>query len=290
MSAVPNAVIAPSRGARILARLAESPGATAGGAILLVICALALFASWLAPYDWNQIGTAPSLSAPSWQHWFGTDLFGRDLFSRVMAGGRYSIAIGFLTLALSLTAGSALGMVLGYSGGRIDAWGSRLIDVMLGIPALVIAVMVVSILGVGLFNVALAVAVAQLPHYARIVRGTTLTIRGKLFIEAAVAIGARPSGITLSHLLPNIAPTLIVVATLNLGEAILATSTLSFLGLGAQPPTPEWGAMLSDGQDYMRYAPWMMLFPGLAIFLTVISVNLLGNRLNQRLGARPRPR
>ena len=284
MSAIPVIVEEPSRASRSLAWIAEAPGAAVGGAVLLVICVLAAFASWLAPYDWNQIGVAPSLSPPSWHNWFGTDLFGRDLFSRTIAGGRYSIAIGFLTLVLSLIAGSTLGMVLGYSGGRIDAWGSRLIDVMLGIPSLVIAVMVVSILGVGLLNVALAVAVAQLPHYARVLRGATLVIRGKLFIEAAVAIGARPSAITISHLLPNIAPTLIVVATLNLGEAILATSTLSFLGLGAQPPTPEWGAMLSDGQDYMRYAPWMMLFPGLAIFLTVISVNLLGNRLNQALG------
>ena len=204
----------------------------------------------------------------------------------MVAGGRYSIAIGLLTLLLSMTAGSLIGMVLGYAGGRIDAWGSRVVDILLGLPALVIAIMIVSVLGVGLVNVAVAVALAQTPHYARIIRSATLTLRRTLFIDAARAIGASPLRITLRHLLPNVAPTLIVVATLNLGEAILATSTLSFLGLGAQPPTPEWGAMLAEGQAFMRYAPGLMLFPGMAIFLTVIAVNLLGNRLAQRLDPR----
>lgn len=272
-------------GARRYAFLAH-PGATIGGAMLATIFAMAALAPWVAPYDWNAIGIAPSLSPPSASCWFGTDLYGRDIFSRVIAGGRYSIAIGMLTLALSMTLGSLIGMVLGYSGGRIDAWGSRAIDVLLGLPALVVAIMIVSVLGVGLVNVAIAVALAQAPHYARIIRSATIMLRRTLFIDAARAIGAGPLSITFRHLLPNVAPTLIVVATLNLGEAILATSTLSFLGLGAQPPTPEWGAMLADGQAYMRYAPGLMIFPGLAIFLTVIAVNLLGNRLSQILNPR----
>lgn len=262
------------------------PGAAIGGGMLAIICGMAALAPWVAPYDWNAIGTAQSLSSPSASCWFGTDLYGRDIFSRVIAGGRYSIAIGMLTLALSMTLGSLIGMVLGYSGGRIDAWGSRAIDVLLGLPALVVAIMIVSVLGVGLVNVAIAVALAQAPHYARIIRSATIMLRRTLFIDAARAIGAGPLSITFRHLLPNVAPTLIVVATLNLGEAILATSTLSFLGLGAQPPTPEWGAMLADGQAYMRYAPGLMIFPGLAIFLTVIAVNLLGNRLSQILNPR----
>ncbi|SDD48415.1 peptide/nickel transport system permease protein/glutathione transport system permease protein [Sphingomonas sp. YR710] len=262
------------------------PGATIGGAMLAIIFAAAALAPWAAPYDWNAIGIAPSLSSPSANCWFGTDLYGRDIFSRVIAGGRYSIAIGMMTLALSMSLGSLIGMVLGYSGGRVDAWGSRAIDVLLGLPALVVAIMIVSVLGVGLVNVAIAVALAQAPHYARIIRSATIMLRRTLFIDAARAIGAGPLSITLRHLLPNVAPTLIVVATLNLGEAILATSTLSFLGLGAQPPTPEWGAMLADGQAYMRYAPGLMIFPGLAIFLTVIAVNLLGNRLSQTLNPR----
>lgn len=268
------------------ATLLAHPGATIGGAMLAIIFGMAAFAPWLAPFDWNAIGVAPSLSSPSAACWFGTDLYGRDIFSRVIAGGRYSIAIGMLTLALSMTAGSLIGMVLGYSGGRIDAWGSRAIDVLLGLPALVVAIMIVSVLGVGLVNVAIAVALAQAPHYARIIRSATIMLRRTLFIDAARAIGAGPLSITFRHLLPNVAPTLIVVATLNLGEAILATSTLSFLGLGAQPPTPEWGAMLADGQAYMRYAPGLMIFPGMAIFLTVIAVNLLGNRLSHILNPR----
>lgn len=259
----------------------------AAAVIALAIAGSAVLAPWCAPYDWNALGVAPTLAPPSAQHWFGADVFGRDLFSRVIDGGRYSLAIGLLTVGLALVFGSLLGMTLGYAGGRLDAWGSRLVDVMLGIPSLVIAILAVSILGVGLFNVAIAVAIAQLPHYARVVRAATLTVRNRQFIEAAVAMGARGPRIVLGHILPNIAPTLIVVATLNLGEAILATSTLSFLGLGAQPPTPEWGAMLSDGQNYMRYAPWIMAFPGLAIFLTVLSVNLIGNFINQRLGRSP---
>jgi ABC-type dipeptide/oligopeptide/nickel transport system permease subunit len=269
-----------------MTRLTAYPGATIGGVMLAAILGLAVFSPWLAPYGWNDIGIAPSLSPPSLACWFGTDLYGRDIFSRVIAGGRYSIAIGLLTLVLSMTAGSLVGMILGYSGGRIDAWGSRAIDVLLGLPALVIAIMIVSVLGVGLVNVAIAVALAQTPHYARIIRSATIMLRRTLFIDAARAIGAGPLSITFRHLLPNVAPTLIVVATLNLGEAILATSTLSFLGLGAQPPTPEWGAMLADGQPFMRYAPGLMIFPGIAIFLTVIAVNLLGNRLSQILNPR----
>jgi ABC-type dipeptide/oligopeptide/nickel transport system permease subunit len=251
-----------------------------------VIGGLALFSPWIAPHDPYVISVAPSLAPPSWSCWLGTDLYGRDLFARVIAGGRYSIAIGFLTLLLSMNAGSLIGMVLGYAGGRIDAWGSRAIDVMLGLPSLVIAIMIVSVLGVGLVNVALAVALAQTPHYARIVRSATISLRSAPFIEAARAIGAHPLRIVFRHLLPNVMPTLIVIATLNLGDAILATSTLSFLGLGAQPPTAEWGAMLADGQAYMRFAPGLMLYPGAAIFLTVVSINLLGNRLAQILDPR----
>jgi ABC-type dipeptide/oligopeptide/nickel transport system permease subunit len=266
--------------------LLAAPGARIGALMLAIIAGLALLSPWVAPHDPNAIGTAASLAPPSWSCWFGTDLYGRDLFARVIVGGRYSIAIGLLTLVLSMNAGSLIGLTLGYAGGRIDAWGSRAIDVMLGLPSLVVAIMIVSVLGVGLVNVAIAVALAQTPHYARIVRSATISLRSASFIEAARAMGAHPLRVILRHLLPNVAPTLIVIATLNLGEAILATSTLSFLGLGAQPPTAEWGAMLADGQAYMRFAPGLMIFPGAAIFLTVVSINLLGNRLAQILDPR----
>ncbi len=269
----------------IFAEAMAAPGATIGGVILLLIFGLALLSPLIGP-DPNAIGVGPSLASPSWANWFGTDLYGRDLFARVIAGGRYSIAIGLLTLVLSMTAGSVIGLVLGYAGGQVDAWGSRVLDIMLGLPALVIAIMIVSLLGVGLVNVAIAVALAQTPHYGRIIRSATVTLRSALFVDAARAMGTHPVRIVFRHLLPNVAPTLIVIATLNLGDAILATSTLSFLGLGAQPPTAEWGAMLADGQATMRYAPGLMIFPGAAIFLTVISINLLGNRLTQILDPR----
>lgn len=279
--------IAAARSRRgLFAAALRSPGAAAGGVMLGLIVALAVLSPVIGPHDPDAIGVCPSLSGPSSTCWLGADLYGRDLLARVMAGGRYSIAIGLLTLTLSMTAGSMIGLVLGYAGGRIDAWGARALDILLGLPALVIAIMIVSLLGVGLVNVAIAVALAQTPHYARVIRSATITLRSALFIDAARAMGAHPVRIVLRHLLPNVMPTLIVIATLNLGDAILATSTLSFLGLGAQPPTAEWGAMLADGQAFMRFAPGLMMFPGLAIFLTVISINLLGNRLTRLLDPR----
>ena len=168
--------------------------------------------------------------------------------------------------------------------------GSRAIDVLLGFPSVVMAILVVAVLGVGLVNVVIAVAIAQVPRFARVVRGAVLVTKEQLYVDAARAIGASGLQIMARHLLPNVMPTLIVLGTLNLGEAILSTATLSFLGLGAQPPTPEWGAMLNDGRDYMRYAPWMMFFPGLALFLAVMSVNLIGDRLSHLLDPRARNR
>ena len=255
-------------------------------AILLILCLSSALSPWIAPYDWSETGVVAALAPPSGDAWFGGDLHGRDVFSRVINGGRYSITLGVVTVALSLVIGSFIGIAIGYAGGRLDLWGTRLIDVMLGIPSIVMAVLIVAVLGVGLFNAALVVAISHVPRYARVVRAATLVVREQPFIEALRALGAGRMRIMLRHILPNVAPTLIVVATLNLGDAILSTSTLSFLGLGAQPPAPEWGAMLSDGRDYMRYAPWIMVFPGLALFLTVMSVNFLGDRLSQMLDPR----
>jgi ABC-type dipeptide/oligopeptide/nickel transport system permease subunit len=186
--------------------------------------------------------------------------------------------------------GSALGILLGFSGGRIDSIGSRAIDVMLGFPSVVLAILVVVVLGVGLVNVVLAVGIAQVPRFARVARGAVLAVKEQLFIDSARAIGASDWRIMSRHLLPNVVPVLIVLGTLNLGEAILSTATLSFLGLGAQPPTPEWGAMLNGGREYMRYAPWMMIFPGLALFLAVMAVNLIGDRLSYLLDPKSRVR
>ncbi|WP_293861555.1 ABC transporter permease [uncultured Alsobacter sp.] len=271
---------------RTLRRFVRHPGAFAAAVVLATIVILAIVAPWIVPYDWNETDLGARLGAPNAEFWFGTDLHGRDVFSRVVYGARYSISIGLATVTLSLLAGSFIGIVIGYAGGRIDEWGSRFIDVMLGFPQIVMAILVVSILGVGLVNVVLAVAIAGVPRFARVVRGAVLVVKEQPFIEAARALGAGDLRIMLRHLLPNAVPTLVVLGTLDLGNAILTTATLSFLGLGAQPPTPEWGAMLNSGREYMRYAPWTMMFPGFALFLVVMAVNLLGDRLSQVLDPR----
>lgn len=268
---------------RFVRRLFLHPGSMIGTIVFVLLLLGAVLAPVIAPYDWNETDVGARLSGPSAEHWFGVDLHGRDIYSRVLAGGVYSISVGVATVLLALLAGSAIGIVLGYLGGRIDNWGSRFIDVLLGFPPIVLAIMVVSVLGVGLVNVVLAVAIAGVPRFARVVRGAVLVVKEQLFVEAARALGVSSLRIMLRHLLPNVVPTLVVLGTLDLGNAILSTATLSFLGLGAQPPTPEWGAMLNSGREYMRYAPWMMIFPGLALFLVVMAVNLVGDRLSQIL-------
>ncbi|MBM6581871.1 ABC transporter permease [Microvirga sp. BT689] len=276
------------RALRFIRRFARHTGASAGVAILLVLVVCTILAPFIAPFDPTETDVGARLSAPDSIHWLGVDLHGRDIFSRIVWGGRYSLAVGMATVLLALVVGSTIGIFLGYRGGRVDAIGSRAIDVLLGFPSVVMAILVVAVLGVGLVNVVIAVAIAQIPRFARVVRGAVLVVKEQLYIDAARAIGANGRHIMVRHLVPNVMPTLIVLGTLNLGDAILSTATLSFLGLGAQPPAPEWGAMLNDGRDYMRYAPWMMFFPGLALFLTVMSVNLIGDRLSHLLDPRAR--
>jgi ABC-type dipeptide/oligopeptide/nickel transport system permease subunit len=278
--------IRPRRSWTFARRFFRHPGAAIAFFVLLTLVLTALFAPQIAPFDPTDTEAGPRLGPPDGTNWFGVDLHGRDIFSRIVWGGRYSLAVGLATISLALLAGSAIGLALGYSGGRIDAIGSRAIDVVLGFPSVVMAILVVVVLGVGLVNVVIAVAIAQVPRVARVVRGAVLAIKEQPFVEAARSLGAGPLRIMIWHLLPNVMPTLIVLGTLHLGEAILQTATLSFLGLGAQPPTPEWGSMLNAGRDYMRYAPWMMLAPGFALFLTVMSVNLLGDRLSHLLDPR----
>ena len=205
-----------------------------------------------------------------------------------MYGTRFSLAMGLSTVAISLIFGAVLGVTIAYGGGRVDAIGSRLIDAMLCFPPIILAILIVAVLGVGLWNAALAVGMSGIPRFARIARAATLGLVARDFIEAARAVGAGRMRIVLRHLLPNLAPILIVLTTIDLGSAVLFTATLSFLGLGAQPPAPEWGAMLNAGREYVRYAPWTMIFPGLALFLTVMAVNLVGDRLSLVLDPRQR--
>ena len=285
-----SATLAFPREASRFARMFASPGAVVGMVVLVVMVAGAILAPALAPFDWNETRVCARLAHPSGQNLFGCDLYGRDIFSRVLYGGRYTLSVGIATVAISLIIGGLFGTVIGYAGGRTDALGSRAIDVMLGFPPIILAILVVAVLGVGLWNAALAVGIAGIPRFARVIRGAALSLAAREFVEGAHAIGAGRWRVVLRHLLPNLAPTLIVLASLDLGNAVLFTATLSFLGLGAQPPAPEWGAMLNAGREYIRYAPWTMFFPGGALFLAVLAVNLVGDRLSQVLDPRQRGR
>jgi ABC-type dipeptide/oligopeptide/nickel transport system permease subunit len=279
-----------SRPPGVIARLLGAPGSIAGITVLTGVLALALLAPLLVPYDWNATSQCRRLAPISAEHWFGCDLFGRDILSRVMYGARFSLAMGTSTVAISLTFGALLGVSVASGGGKVDAIGARLIDAMLCFPPIILAILIVAVLGVGLWNAAFAVGISGIPRFARITRAATLSLVARDFVEAARSIGAGRMRVVLRHLLPNLAPLLIVITTLDLGSAILFTATLSFLGLGAQPPTPEWGAMLNAGREYVRYAPWVMIFPGLALFLTVMAVNLVGDRLSLALDPRQRGR
>ncbi|MBI3709125.1 MAG: ABC transporter permease [Proteobacteria bacterium] len=271
-------------------RWKRGPGAVIGATILVIMIVGAILSPWIAPFDWNETRVGPRLVAPSAEFLFGTDLYGRDIFSRVLYGARISLSVGVATVAIALVFGSLFGVTIAYLGGRVEALGSRAIDVMLGFPPIVLAILIVAVLGVGIWTAALAVGIAGIPRFARVVRGATLSLKEQLFIDAARALGAGSRRIIGRHLLPNLTPVLIVLASLDLGSAILSTATLSFLGLGAQPPTPEWGAMLNAGREFMRYAPWTMIFPGLALFLAVMAVNLVGDRLSQVLDPKQRGR
>ena len=273
---------------RTIVRVLGAPGAFAGCLVIALVLLLAAAAPLLAPYDWNATSQCRRLAPISAEHWFGCDLFGRDLLSRVMGGARYSLGMGVSTVTISVVFGTLLGVAIGYGGGWVDRLGARLIDALLCFPPIILAILIVAVLGVGLWNAALAVGISGIPRFARIARAATLSIAARDFVEAARAIGAGSPRIVLRHLLPNLAPVLIVLSTLDLGAAVLFTATLSFLGLGAQPPTPEWGAMLNAGREYVRYAPWTMIFPGLALFLTVMAVNLVGDRLSTVLDPRQR--
>ena len=246
----------------------------------------AIFAPLIAPYDWSNVDAGPRLSKPSLDHLFGTDLHGRDVFSRIIYGARYSLSVGVISVTFGIISGSIFGITIAYIGGRVDMIGSRIIDVMFGFPSFLLSLLVVAIIGVGLWNVVFAVGLASIPHFARIIRSAALQVKEQPYIEACVNLGFGKIRIMFNHILPNIIPIIIVIATMDLGGAIISIASLSFLGLGAQPPKPEWGAMLSAGREFMRYAPWTMIYPGLFLFLTVMSVNLLGDRLSQALDAR----
>ena len=260
----------------------------AGMGILVALAVLAGLAPYIAGYDPNAVDMAQPLGAPSRAHPLGTDLYGRDILARLFWGGRVTLLLGVMSVGIAASAGVLLGLFAGYYGKLIDGLIMRFIDVLLAFPRVLLALTLVGLLGPGLWNVMVAVGIAGITGYARLVRGSVLSAKEHLYVEAARLIGC-PNGIILfRHLLPNITGPVIVLATLDVGTAILAASSLSFLGLGVQPPTAEWGYMLNEGRSYLRVAPWMTLFPGLAIMLSVLSINMLGDGLRDALDPRMR--
>jgi ABC-type dipeptide/oligopeptide/nickel transport system permease subunit len=248
---------------------------------------ISVFAQYIAPFrpdDYMDAVTVP----PSWEHWFGVDHLGRDIFSRVIYGARISLWIGLLSVGISLTIGTTLGLIAGYFGGFVDNLIMRVMDIMMALPYVLLAILIATILGPSLENGILAIGIVRVPRFARLARASTLSVRTLTYVEASVAIGAPHHRIIFRDVLPNIVGPIVVYSTLSLGEAILSAAVLSFLGLGAQPPVPEWGAMLNEAQKYLINAPFMSIFPGLAIFLTVLSFNLLGDGLRDILDPRVR--
>ena len=266
-----------------LRQLRRSRLALPGLAIVLVFVLCGVFAPLIAPYDPYHNDLMNVLMPPSSEHWFGTDELGRDLFSRVLYGARISLIEGVVSVALAMMAGVPIGIVSGYAGGRTDAVIMRVIDVLLAFPGVLLAIVIISILGPGLTNAIIAVAVYTIPIFARLARGSTLVVKDEPYVEAARAAGLSDMRILARHVFPNISATLFVMMTLRVAISILTAASLSFLGLGAQAPLPEWGAMLSNSRNAMLIAPHVALFPGLAIILLVFGLNLFQDGLRQVL-------
>ncbi|MDQ2928702.1 MAG: ABC transporter permease [Pseudomonadota bacterium] len=273
---------------RALRRLGHRRVALLGGGVVLAFIVLALFAPWISPQDpiatsWSAIRQAPSAA-----HWFGTDEIGRDVLSRVIWGTRASLLAGVVSVSISLALGVPIGLAAGFIGGFIDALISRITDAFLACPFLILAIALAAFLGPSLLNAMIAIGVSATPIFVRLTRAAVLNVKVEDYVEAARAVGNPPWRIAVHHVLPNIAAPVIVQATLAIAAAVIAEASLSFLGLGQQPPAPSWGSMLNSAKNYVDNAPWMAIWPGLAIFMLVLSFNLLGDGLRDALDPRQR--
>lgn len=271
-----------------LQRLRRHKLAFFGAVIIAVIVFVAIFAPFIAPHHYARQVLEDRFRPPSMEYPLGTDHLGRCLFSRMVYGSRIALMIGVMIVAIQGTIGISLGLISGFYGGRIDTVIMRLVDIMIAFPAIVLALAVAAVLGPGLFNVMLALGVIGWTDYARVVRGQVLSVKENDYIQAVRAAGASDVRIMFRHILPNVMAPIIVMATLGMAGALLAASALSFLGLGAQPPMPDWGAILADGRGALRRAPWIATFPGLAIMVTVFGFNFLGDGLRDALDPRLR--
>ncbi len=269
-------------------RLRRRPVVAGAGLVLLVLVALAAAAPYVAPYDPFMLIPDRVLHPPSQEFPFGTDELGRDIASRVIYGTRISLQIGFVTVGISLFFGTLFGLLAGYYGGRLDGAIMAMMEILLAFPQILLAMAILAMLGPSLINAMIAVGISGVPVYARTARGVTLSLRGMDYLDAARAQGAADPRILFRHVLPNMIPPIIVLATAGMGISLLVAAGLSYLGLGAQPPIPEWGAMLSEARSYLRNAWWMATFPGLAIMIVVLSLNLCGDWLRDFLDPRLR--
>ena len=274
--------------ARAWRRLIKRKSAIFGLVVIVLFVLVAVLAPLIVPYDPIQQSWTAVRKPPSWQHWFGTDESGRDLFSRVIFGARASLLAGVVSVSIALGLGVPIGLLAGYGGRWTDAVISRMTDAMLACPFLILAIALAAFLGPSLENAMIAIGVTATPIFVRLTRGQVMAVKVEDYVEAARAVGNPPMRIAVKHILPNILPALIVQATILIATAIIAEASLSFLGLGQQPPAPSWGSMLNTAQRFLTNAPWMAIWPGLAIFLCVLSFNILGDGLRDALDPRER--
>lgn len=259
-----------------------------GMILFLALVLMAVGAGFFMDYDVDVIGQhmKERLQFPDAAHWFGTDQYGRDVFARIVWGSRISLFVGLFTVGIAMSIGGLIGALSGYYGGKVDMVLMRIMDVFLALPGTILAVAIVGALGPGIFNVLLAMSICRIPQFARIVRSSVMSIRGQEFVEAAKACGTKDARIIMRHIMPNAIGPLVVQATLNMATTILGVAGLSFIGLGIEAPIPEWGSMLSEARDQMRYYPYLMIFPGISIMLAVLSLNLIGDGLRDALDPR----
>ena len=278
--------LAPVRRFVVLRQLTHDIPALIGLVLLVILVGMAIFAPWLAPYDPAKTSPLASLEGPSRDHWLGTDSLGRDMFSRIVHGARWSLGAAATASAAIVVLGVTIGIVAGFFGGIVDAILMRLVDVLMAFPSMILALAIVGMLGPSLRNVLIGMVAVWWVDYARIVRGITLRVVQNDYVKAAHCCGCHPTRTMLRHIFPNVIPTVVVLATLELGSLILAISGLSFLGLGAQPPTPEWGTMINEGRMFFLNEPQLMMYPGIAITLVVLACNLVGDGLRDALDPR----
>jgi peptide/nickel transport system permease protein len=274
-----------SRRVQVVRRLVHHRGAMAGFVMIVILILTALLSPVIATHD--PIGvSSDTLRPPSREHLMGTDNFGRDIFSRVVYGARISLQMGIVAVLIGTTAGTIVGLVAGNYGGKTDTLLMRIIDALMAFPGILLALTIAAVLGTGIFNAMIAVGISWIPQFARLVRSNVLQVKAMPYVEAARSIGANDTRLIARHIFPNVTTPILVLSTLGIASAILIGASLSFLGLGAQPPTAEWGAILNQGRQYMRQAWWMMTFPGIAITITVMSANLIGDGLRDALDPR----